>query len=150
MVHFISPVAVGVQFHMSEWPLHTTLVDVFAIDRSASNINIKLAQLLEKTDPVTTLATTDTILGTTAVTLLVSTPSLVSLHVAITNLLETNGAAFNTPEFNHDGFLPHSTIQQSGRLLEGDGVTIGSISLVDLFPDGDWQQRKVVATFTLG
>ncbi len=147
LVHFIQPIQVGTQFHMSEWPLHTTLADVFAINRHDSNIdklfNSKSSQYLS----VRSTAIEDSTLGTTQVVLLDKTQELLSLHNDVVALLEENGAVFNTPEFNKEGFIPHSTIQQTQRLNVGEEVIINTLSLVDMFPGDDWQQRKVLATF---
>jgi hypothetical protein len=149
LVYFISPIKNGVQFHMSEWPLHITIADVFAIDRHKTDIDAKLAILLTQIKTVETNVTNNTTLGTTPIILLDRKPSLVKLHTDIASLLEENGAVFNNPEFTRDGFLPHSTIQKNGRLRIGDNVTIDSVSLVDMFPDDNWEQRKVLATFKL-
>lgn len=149
LAHFFTPLADGAQFHMADWPLHTTLVDVFAIDRAATNIDAKLAAVLSEIESVTVCAKDDTVLGTTPVVLLETTLPLEQLHLTVVALLEENGAMFNNPQFTRDGFLPHSTIQDSGRLSRGDVITINSLSLVDMFPGSDWEQRKVLATFTL-
>jgi len=150
LAHFLTPLADGMQFHMTEWPLHTTLVDVFMIDRATTNIDAKLAAVLSEIEPVTVGAKDDIVLGMTPVVLLEKTLPLEQLHLAIVDLLEENGAIFNNTQFARDGFLPHSTIQDNGRLSRGDVITIDSLSLVDMFPGGDWEQRKVLATFTLG
>lgn len=149
LVHFIHPAEDGTQFHMSDWILHTTLADVFAINRHESNIDKKLATLLAQIETVETKATDDSILGTTRVILLDKTAPLIKLHTAIVSLLEENNATFNNPEFTRSGFLPHSTVQKSGHLQRGDEVVIDSISLVDMFPDNDWEQRRVLATFKM-
>ena len=88
-------------------------------------------------------------LGTTDVMLLDKTESLIALHTAIVDLLMKNGAVFNSPEFTREGYLPHCTVQSSGHANRGDSITIDSISLIDMFSDGDWQRRKVLATFLL-
>lgn len=150
LAHFISPVKTGESFHMSDWLLHTTLVDVFAIDRHTVDIDTKLTALLGNSDPVTTTAVGDGTLGTTAVVLLDKTSELLELHSKTVSLLKQNGAVFNNPEFTNEGFIPHSTIQKTGRLHIGDSVFIDSISLIDMFPGGDWEQRAVLATFKLG
>ncbi|RZM24228.1 MAG: hypothetical protein EOO88_23535 [Pedobacter sp.] len=149
LVHFIKPLEIGVQFDMSEWPLHTTLADVFAIDRQGADFERLLASKLMGYLPVRTVAAADSILGTTRVVLLDKTKELLNLHGDVITLLEQNGAVFNTPEFNKEGFIPHSTIQNSERLDIGQKVIIDSHSLIDMFPDGDWQQRKVLFTFNL-
>jgi hypothetical protein len=132
---------------MSEWPLHTTLADVFAIDRRDSHIDELLASKLLQYPSVKTIALQDSTLGTTQVVLLNKTQGLLNLHTDVVALLEENGAVFNTPEFNKEGFIPHSTIQQNERLNVGEEIVVDTLSLIDMFPSDDWQQRKVLSTF---
>lgn len=150
LVHFVAPINDGEQFHMTDWPLHITLADVFAITRSMSSIDAKLAAMLSDTKTVQTTATDDGALGMTPVVLLDKTPQLMQLHMDIVTLLEKNGAEFNNPEFTKSGFVPHCTIQKRSRLQKDSEITIDSLSLIDMFPGGDWQQRKIVATFSMG
>lgn len=149
LAHFIDPAETGTLFPMSDWPVHVTLADVFAVDRHGKSIDEKLASLFAKTPAVETVALKDDILGTTPVILLDKTSRLVNLHTAIVSLLRENGATFNTPEFTMEGFLPHSTIQKSGRIHAGDAVMVDSVSLVDMFPGSDWTQRRVLTTFPM-
>jgi len=149
LVHFISPVSIGDEFNMKDWPLHITLADVFAIDRSTTDIDTKLKNSISSESSVDVKATRESILGQTRVVLITKVAGIIELHESIVDLLESNEAIFNSPEFTRKGFLPHSTIQMDERLYEGDKVSINSISLVDMFPDSDWQQRRVLATFTL-
>ena len=149
LVHFINHAKDGTQFHMSNWLLHITLADVFAINRHETDIDKKLATLLAQIETVETNAMDNSVLGTAQVTLLNKVPPLIKLHTDIVSLLEENGATFNNPEFTLSGFLPHSTIQKSGWLHAGDRVIINSISLVDMFPDNEWKQRRVIATFKM-
>jgi hypothetical protein len=147
LVHFISPATDGVEFHMSDWPLHITLADVFAIDRS--NLDTALADFLAQTAPVKTTALSNSTLGAASVILLDKSPTLLQLHADIVSLLGAHGVVFNNPEFTRDGFIPHSTIQKSSQLQVNDEVTIDSVSLIDMFPDNDWEQRRVLATFEM-
>ena len=147
LVHFFNPLQDGSEFRMTEWPLHTTLADVFAIDRRETSIDTKLSALASEADVVNVVATDESVLGVTPVVILEKTAPLQQLHDSIVSLLVQNGAVFNNPQFTRDGFLPHSTIQSSGRLQVGDEISIDSISLIDMFPNDDWQQRKVLVTF---
>jgi 2'-5' RNA ligase len=149
LVSFLEPQKVGDGFDMSEWPLHITLADVFAIDREESRIDEKLRDLLAEQPAVTITAINEATLGTIPVVLVEKTDELTSLHYCILDLLLSNGAIFNTPAFTGDGFLPHSTIQRSGRLQPGDVDSIRTISLVDMFPDDNWQHRKVLGVYLL-
>jgi hypothetical protein len=124
-------------------------VDVFAINRHEASLDTKLSALASGTQAVKVAAVADSLLGTTSVVLFEKTVPLQQLHDDIVCLLEQNLATFNNPEFTKDGFLPHSTVQGSDRVRIGDVINIDSISLIDMFPNDDWQQRKVLATFNL-
>jgi hypothetical protein len=134
---------------MNNWPLHVTLSDVFAINHSETYIEDKLRRLLINMSCVDTRATDNVTLGSTDVTLLDRNEDLVILHTNLVDLLLANGALFNTPEFIKEGFLPHCTLQKSRKLNIGDEVQINSLSLIDMFPDKNWQLRKVTCTFKL-
>ncbi len=148
LVSFLHPMEVDTEFTMTDWPLHITFADVFAIELTV-DIKRQLTDLIALQPSLRLTAGEDAILGTTKVALINNTSELQYLHNKIIDLLELNGAEFNTPEFTRTGFLPHSTVQKTARLHAGDEVEITSISLVDMFPGGDWQQRKVVNNFNL-
>jgi len=149
LVSFIQPVAIGTEFNMADWPLHVTLADVFAINSPQTYIEYELAKLLSGQPSVNAFAMEEAILGTTNVVLLNKTEDLINLHMILVNLLEKNHAVFNSPEFTREGFLPHCAVQIAERILTGDKVNIETIALVDMFPDGIWQQRKVIRNFKL-
>jgi len=149
LVYFTDDIAVGTEFDMADWPLHITLADVFAASLSETDFATELDTTLKKLAPVTTKAIHEAKLGDCEVVLVKRTPDLQALHVKLIDLLEANGAVFNVPGFVRDGFLPHSTIQKAGRLYKDDPVTIDSIALVDMFPDNNWQRRKVLRIFKL-
>lgn len=148
LVAFLRPVEVGTEFAMGDWPMHVTLADVFA-NRLDGEIEQKLTDLLAKQAPISLSVGEDTTLGATKVVLINKNSELQNLHDEIVGLLVLSGVKFNTPEFVGKGFLPHSTIRKSGRLNAGDEFEITSVSLIDMFPGGDWQQRKVLSNFNL-
>lgn len=147
-VAFIEPVESGATFDMADWPLHITLADVFAIDIN-SQVNQQLEKLAARQEPLSLSVGDDTILGTTRVALINDDNNLQKFHEDIIDLLEQYGAEFNSPEFTGKGFLAHSTIQKSGRLIKDDEIKITSMSLVDMFVSGDWQKRKILKCFQL-
>jgi len=106
LVAFLNPQEVGVAFDMTDWPLHITLADVFAIDRKGTGIDDKLHTLLATQSPVEITATHEAVLGTTPVVLVEKAEQLINLHNRIIDLLESCDAVFNSPEFTRDGFLP--------------------------------------------
>ncbi len=134
---------------MIDWPLHVTLADVFAVDRNATGIDAKLEEMLLSRSSVTVKVLREADLGTTGVVLVEKSNRIIKLHKSIIDLLQANGAMFNSPEFTRGGFLPHSTVQNSGRLYMGDRLNIDSVTLIDMFPNEDWRQRKVLNTFKL-
>lgn len=146
---FTKPPAIGSEFHMTDWPLHITLADVFAIDLVGSAIEAQLSELTSKQLSIKTHATNTAILGTTDVMLVEANQALVLFHTDLIDLLEKNGAVFNNPEFTRNGFLPHCTIQKSDYLKQGEEVAVTCLTLIDLFPNGDWQKRKVMSNFEL-
>lgn len=149
LVHFIHPIELNVEFDMSDWPLHVTLADVFAIDRPGTAIDAKLHRLLSNYPAVETYATENTKLSNTPVVLVDNNEMLLRLHFQIITLLIENGARFNNPEFTRDGYVPHSTVQKQGNILQGESVRIDSLTLVDMFPANNWKRGRVVADFKL-
>ena len=147
LVCFVEPMAVGSGFTMSEWPLHVTLADVFAVDLAGTQIEAKLAAIMAEQTPIIVTADKESTLGNIPVVLIQRSVELVALHNKVMGLLEQNGAMFNRPGFTREGFLPHCTIQKTGCLNTGQELIINSLALVDMFPRGDWQHRKVIRVF---
>lgn len=146
LMQILQPVDEGGSFHMSEWPLHITLTDVFAVD-----LTIELIRDIQgyiNTRPIATaFITAEGKLGMTEVWLLENTPDLYAIHTTLVDILEKHGAVFNTPEFTRNGFIPHITKQSMGDKKIGDKVVIDVVSLIDMFPDQNWQMRKVLKRF---
>lgn len=132
---------------MSDWPLHITFADVFAIDRHSVGIDEKIEKTLRSQKQAVIEPKQRAKLGDTEVILVEKTDEVLRLHMLMINLLEQNGAVFNTPAFTKNGFLPHCTIQKSGTLQDRSKIT--ELSLVDMFPDNNWKLRRVLATFKL-
>lgn len=143
----------GTQFSMDSWPLHATIVDVFAIDWDVPTVIQNLQELLATHSQATSLAQDDAFFGPekqTQVTLLQKTTSLVKLHYDVMERLEKGGLKLNSPQFAHGGFLPHVTVQKHARLNKGDQVTFDALTLIDMFPDDDPYQRRVLKTIKIG
>lgn len=148
LVGFLEPVEVGFAFDMSNWPVHITLADVFAINLTES-FEKSLADLSSEQSSLILDVGEDAVLGAAGVNLLNTSDELQHFHNTIVDLLEVYGATFNTPQFTRYGFLPHISVQKTKRTNEGDRIKINFASLVDMFPGGDWQQRKVLKNFSL-
>lgn len=148
IVHLLEPIDDGVQFHMSAWPLHITLADVFAVDITQQFLE-QLTALLHSIKSCESIAGEDAELGTTKVVLVKNSIQLQLLHEAVINFLESKATIFNMPQYNYNGFLPHLTIQKTTRLYRNDIVSIDNLSIIDMFPSGEWKQRKVLITIQL-
>lgn len=152
IVQFLETVREETVFSMDDWPLHTTLADVFALDLNEDVIT-KLTAFLATKNSFTIKAKDDMTLGSTdnpcPVTLIENNIMLQSLHDTLIDLLEQSGAIFNSPQYTHQGYLPHSTIQKHARIHAGDVFKVNELSIIDMFVDGDWRQRKVLQTIKL-
>lgn len=152
LVQFLEPVPKQHEFPMSDWPLHVTLADVFAIELTEALFS-ELAAFAASRAAFLVEAGGDGKLdgdeNPVQFTLLKNTAELQSLHTGLIDLLQTNGAVFNTPEYTREGFVPHSTHQNHTRLMHGQQIAITELSLIDMFVGGDWRQRKVLKTFKL-
>lgn len=143
---FLQPIENGESFHMTKWPPHITLADVFAIELSDAFI-AELKSYIATLPPIITSVKGAGVLGVADVWLVNETADLRDMHVSLVDILERHGAIFNVPEFTRGGFIAHITKQPGSNLKPGDEITVSGISLLDLFPGGDWQQRRVIRNF---
>ena len=153
VIQLLEDVPEGTRFSSSSWPLHLTVVDTFAIGWDLPAMIKKLEALLTMHEQATSVAVKDEFFGPekqTHVVLLDRTKSLAKLHYDVLALLERGGLKLNDPQFSHEGFLPHATVQKHARLNKGDVVTLSALTLIDMFPDKDPYQRKVLKTIKIG
>lgn len=153
IIQLFEDIAVGVQFPATTWPLHTTIADTFAIDWDVQTITNELTSLLTDHEQASSVAEDNTFFGENGevkVTLLTKTNSLSKLHLDIVNVLKKGGWEPNDPQFAEDGFLPHATVQPHACLHKDDQVLFNALSIIDMFPDEDPYQRKVLATIKIG
>lgn len=142
----------GAEFHYTEFPLHITLAGVFAIDKKEHELIDDLTTLLTNVREFQVIADENDYFGPNkdiAVTKIQQTPDLIDLHEYIHEWLVHAGARFNAPHYQGAGYAPHATFQKSGRLMPGEARTLSSVSLIDLFPDGNGYQRKITKTIDL-
>ena len=149
LVASLEPVSIGDEFSMAHWPLHVTLADAFAIDLPHKDVRTQIKAVLKKHFVFETTIKGNATLGSNQAMLLENNARLQHLHCSIVAMLEANHATFNSPQFTRSGFLPHCANQSTTRLRPGDKISLGVIGLVDMFPRGDWQSRKVIEIFRL-
>lgn len=148
IVAFTESIEPNYEFAMGNWPLHITLADTFAVELNETLVQ-NLKKLLALLSQIDLSIGNNTTLGTTKAALIDKNNALQGLHNRVVDLLESSGAKFNNPEFTRAGFLPHITNLKSFDLQLGDTVRLKTISVIDMFPDGNWQQRKVLNSFEL-
>ena len=153
IVQFFDDITEGYEYSSDSWPLHSTIVDTFAIDWSVDEMADRLKEALKNHEIAESMAEDDRLFGEQGqvrVVLLNRSKSLVKLHQDVLNALEEGGLKLNDPQFAHDGFLPHATVQKHARINKGDKVRFTALSIVDMFPDEDPYKRKVLKTITVG
>ena len=153
IVQFFEDIDEGYEYPSDSWPLHSTIVDTFAINWSVDEMASRLEETLKNHALVDSEAEGDRFFGEDGqiqVVLLNRSNSLVELHQDALTTLEEGGLKLNDPQFARDGFLPHATIQKHARLNRGDKVQFTALSIVDMFPDEDPYKRKVIKTIAIG
>lgn len=149
LVTFLEDIQEGGEFSSSGWPLHITIASNFTIKCGVSELVEKLCSVIKERRPIKVTAGNDEFFGTqkqTRVTVLNMNKELKSLHHDLVTLLKSVGAVFDEPAYIEVGFRAHVTVQRDVRLQEGDAVIIDNLSLVDMFPENDPSQRKVLRT----
>lgn len=144
----LSPMAVGDRFITREWPLHVTLVQVFASDASPGGIVMRLDAVAAVASPITVVAGDDERFGpsrTIAVTVVEPSLELDRLHAACVAALEELAPVYENPEYMGDGYRPHVTVKRHQRVSAGDLLTLQQIALVDMEPGQHDGGREVLA-----
>lgn len=153
LVQLITPLSDGFEFVMSEWPLHVTLADIFKITGGPQSVLDRLGAAVAELDAFSSTIVDEDWFGperTVRVRLLDPTPALRELHEVCVTTLEEFDVVFNSPQFMHEGFRPHSTIKRDQELRIGESVRFGALTLIDMFPDGDPTKRRIVGTVPFG
>lgn len=153
IVHFFGDVEDGYEYLSDNWPLHSTIIDTFAIDWSIDEMTTRLTETMGNHATASSEAGDDKFFGEDGqiqVVLFDRTDSLTTLHLDAIALLQQGGLVLNDPQFAYDGFLPHATVQKDARLAKGDKVQFTDLSIVDMFPDEDPYRRKILKTIRIG
>jgi len=148
IVHLFEELPDGFEYSMKSWPPHVTLADVFSIDGEWTDLLESLRDALDSKHISISQVNDEDFFGddrSIQVMLLEKNSKLQHLHDTIVDVLESFKVKFNSPQYTKTGFMPHATKQQDG-LKMGDLVKFNSITLIDMFPDKDPYQRKVLGT----
>lgn len=144
----------GVEFNSKSWPLHITLADTHYVNWHSNKLLDKFTTLVNTTESFEIKALHRGVLGPieqpTKVTFIEKSAELLSLHNRIIQLINEHSGVFNNPEWQQDGYIPHSTIQTDSELNQGDIAIIECLALIDMFPDNNGHKRKVSRIIALG
>ncbi len=152
IISLLKDVPEGSEFYYTEFPLHLTLAGVFKIDKDGEWLTNELTRLLVGQGSFNIEADKNDMFGPNkdvVVMRIKKTPELLGLYKKIYVWLHNSGVIYNKPNYQGQGYLPHSTFNKSGILLSGESRLINSVSIVDLFPNKNGNQRKIFATIEL-
>jgi len=152
IIALLEDVNESAEFSSNDWPLHITIADTFAVERVGNDFNEKLTNLIADKTPITAVADHDEFFGPgqeVQVAILDTNESLVGLHYDVIDLLESYGGVLNAPQYSKGGFRAHATVQSHARLVLGEAVTITQLALVDMFPNENPYQRKILKVVNL-
>ena len=147
VVVFVQPVAAGLTFERSQWPLHITLAR-FDTKESADVVMGRLGPALTRHLGFRVRVGGDAYFGrngTVHVSLVEPVPRLQRLHE---ECLAAVGPDSHVLSPHHTGkhFRPHVS-HTVGRLQPGDEVLVRQAALVDMRPDSDSRFRRVLGVW---
>ncbi len=152
IVHFVELSKVPEEFHYSEWPLHVTLLANFTITQPIEKLIDELKTYALQVKPFEMVVNGETLFGpnqNVAVSLIQPSESINKIHKNLATITKALGAKYDEPRFMGKGFRPHATIQASSRLNDNQALTLDNFTLIDMFPGGNIERRRIVRTFKL-
>ena len=148
----LTPLAVGDEFTVAQWPLHVTLVEPFPTSLGGDDV----ARVLEDVEgigpgapAIRAAAGDDAMFGRrrdVPVTLVLDGGELAALRGRTLAALGRAGIELR-PRLE---FRPHVTRKQHGRIRQGDRVVLETVALIDMRPPQGGHHRRVVAAWPLG
>lgn len=152
IICLLEDVEEGYEYASSEWPLHTTLADTFSIEKDIEELKLVLEIIAAENETIEIEATHNEFFGPDQkikVTVYEKNTKIAKLHNDIVDKLNNVGAVFNDPQYTKDGFKPHSTAQKHAEVKVGDKVSVNNLAIIDMFPNSDPYQRKVLKKVSL-
>lgn len=142
----------GYSFSANEWPIHITLIDTFAIDWDAKTLQREFIEVAQEQIPTSTCGIKDEYFGQNKevyVILLKKNEDLNNMHYALLQKLKEGNLLLNDPQYSETGYKPHSTAQEHNQVNVGESVSIDNLALIDMYPNEDPYQRKVIKIIKL-
>jgi hypothetical protein len=152
IVCFLEPENAPANFSAVDWPLHVTMLDTFKTSWAVEELSRAIRETVSNIASFNIKPVKQAMLGPNKdvpVKLLKQDESILNLHSRLLALSEEGSFVFNTPDFVGDGFLPHVTDQRDGQVEVGEIYPVTTVSLVDMFPNGDGHQRRLIKTIKI-
>ena len=147
----LTPLAVGDEFTVAQWPLHVTLVEPFPTSLGGDDV-ARVLEGVEGIGPgapaIHAAAGDDAMFGRrrdVPVTLVLDGGELAALRARTLAALGRAGVELR-PRLE---FRPHVTRKQHGRIRQGDRVVLETVALIDMRPPAGAHHRRVVAAWSL-
>ena len=145
---FLERPADGTEFASGALPLHVTVLGNFRIDSQWATI-LDLVRDAAARLPIESHVGGDERFGPHGewrVTVMEPIAALNELHDGLVAAVTSRGAVLDDPHFAGDGYRAHVTWPGGIRPALDSLLTLESLSVIDLEPDGDAHLRRVVAT----
>ncbi len=149
VAHFFDDLDNGYNFSAKAWPLHITLLPLFVLNGSITELENKLGIHCAQLHPVKTSVIGHEMFGpdrNIPVSLMDPTPEVTALHNKLVDIIKGD-VIFDHPQFIGLGFRPHVSDTPAGRLNENEVQSIDSLTLVDMYPQEDIDRREILRTY---
>lgn len=147
----LEPMAVGERYAVRDWPLHITVMPVFATWASRAQLAAGMGEVAARTAPIDAAAGPAELFGPRHDTpvALVDSPEIRALHRLFIDALDLHVPTFRRPDFTGDGFRAHITATRRGAAEEGQPLHLAQLALVDMQPEPGQGRPAVVAVAAL-
>lgn len=148
----LSPLVVGDEFTVAQWPLHVTLVEPFSTELDADVLCGALAALASGADerPIQVAVGDDAMFGPRRdilVSLVRDGGEIAALRSGAIARLRDAGVEDLRPRAD---FRPHVTAKRHGRVRRGDRLELGTLALVRLRPPETSHHGRILGSWSLG
>jgi len=152
-VHFFTPQPNGFRFHKAAWPPHVTILPRLTLGTSLETFTAKLKESVQHIQPFKITITGPEFFGqdqTIPVLIVDPSPDILKTHTGLLKMCVGLRCTYDEPAYNGAGYRPHVSVQKNNTIEVGQTFPLDTITLVDMYPDGDITQRLVLETYTFG
>ncbi|WP_022890826.1 2'-5' RNA ligase family protein [Agromyces italicus] len=148
----LSPLSVGDEFTVAQWPLHVTLVEPFETELDADALCTAIAAGAESSGvrPITVTVGDDAMFGPRRdilVSLVRDGGEIATLRVEAIAALRAEGVELRRVRSD---FRPHVTAKRHWRVHRGDRLELGTLALVRLRPPETSHHGRILGSWPLG